>query len=65
MDIFWNNTIEIRASNYEMSSMPTGHCALFKMVAVGISKRLEGSSLKINKQITSHSKAFVNIGSIN
>ena len=44
------HTAEIRASNHATSSMPTVHCALFKMAAAGIMKRLRGSSLKIDKR---------------
>ena len=35
------HTAEIGASNHATSSMPTVHCALFKMAATGITKRLE------------------------
>ena len=52
------HTPEIGASNYATSSMPTVHCALFKMAAAGITKRLRGSSLKIDKKISSLGKAF-------
>ena len=44
------HTAEIGASNHDASSMPTVHCMLFKMAAAGISKRLKGSSLKIDKK---------------
>ena len=44
------HTEEIGASNHETSSMPKVHCALLKMAATGISKRLKGSSLKIDKK---------------
>ena len=40
----------VRVSNHATSSMPTVHCALFKMAAAGITKRLRGSSLKIDKK---------------
>ena len=49
---------ELGASNHNTSSMPTVHCALFKMAAAGITKRLKGSSLKIDKKISSLGKAF-------
>ena len=49
---------EVGASNHDTSSMPTVHCALFKMAAAGIKKRLKGSSLKIDKKISSLGKAF-------
>ena len=49
---------KIAASNHDTSSMPTVHCALFKMAAAGISKRLKGSSLKIEKKISSLGEAF-------
>ena len=42
------HTAEIGASNHATSSIPTIHCALFKMAAAGITKRLRGSSLKID-----------------
>ena len=52
-------TAELGASNHDTSSMPTVHCALFKMAAAGIMKRLKGSSLKIDiKKISSLGKAF-------
>ena len=51
-------TAEIGASNHDTSSMPTVHCALFKMAAAKISKRLKGSSLKIDKKIYTLGKAF-------
>ena len=51
-------TAELGASNHDTSSMPTVHCALFKMAAAGITKRLKGSSLKIDKKISSLGKAF-------
>ena len=41
---------EIGASNQATSSMPTVHCALFEVAAAGITKRLRGSSLKIDKK---------------
>ena len=43
------HTVEIGASNHDIitSSKPTIHCALFKMAAMGISKRLRAPSLKI------------------
>ena len=44
------HTAEIGASNHATPSMPTVHCALFKMAAAGITKRLRGSSLKIDKK---------------
>ena len=34
------HTAELGASNHDTSSMPTVHCALFKMAAAGITKRL-------------------------
>ena len=37
--------IEIGVSSHETSSMPTVHCALFKMAATEISKRLKGKAL--------------------
>ena len=40
----------IGVSNHDQSSMPTVHCALFKMATAGISKRLQGSCLKIGKK---------------
>ena len=52
------HTAEIGASSHATSSMPTVHCALFKMAAAGITKRLRGSSLKIDKKISSLGKAF-------
>ena len=52
------HTAELGASNHDTSSMPTVHCALFKMAAAGITKRLKGSSLKIDKKISSLGKAF-------
>ena len=45
-----NEVAKIGASNHDTSSMPTVHCALFKMAAVGISKRLKGSSLENDKK---------------
>ena len=53
-----NYQAELGASNHDTSSMPTVHCALFKMAAAGITKRLKGSSLKIDKKISSLGKAF-------
>ena len=44
------HTAEIGARNHDTSSMPTAHCALFKMAVAGISKRLKVSSLKIDKK---------------
>ena len=44
------HTADIGARNHATSSMPTVHCALFKMAAAGITKRLRGSSLKIDKK---------------
>ena len=44
------HTAEIGASNHATSSIPTVHCALFKMAAAGITKRLRGSSLKMDKK---------------
>ena len=44
------HTAELGASNRNTSSMPTVHCVLFKMAAAGITKRLRGSSLKIDKK---------------
>ena len=52
------HTAEIGASNHTTSSMPTVHSVLFKMAAVGITKRLRGSSLKIDEKINSLGKAF-------
>ena len=52
------STAELGASNHDTSSMPTVHCALFKMAAGGITKRLRGSSLKIDKKISSLGKAY-------
>ena len=49
---------EIGESNHDTSSMPTVHCTLFKMAAAGISKRLKGSSSKIDKKISSLGKSF-------
>ena len=43
----WQN---LRHVDQIMSSMPTVHCALFKMAAAGMSKRLKGSSLKSIKK---------------
>ena len=43
-------TAEIGASNHATSSMPTVDCVQFKMAAAGITKRLRGSSLKIDKK---------------
>ena len=44
------HTAEIGASNHDSSSMPTVHCAQFKMAPAGITKRLRSSSLKIDKK---------------
>ena len=52
------HTAELGASNHDTSSMPTVHCALFKMAAAGITKRLRGSSLKIDNKISSLGKAI-------
>ena len=49
---------EIGESNHDTSSKPTVYCALFKMAAAGISKRLKGSYSKIDKKISSLGKSF-------